>query len=137
MKKTLEVETYSMQDLEKLGYKERQDGSAIYLGNSKWPTHLILGNHMQHIGKTYKLRGLDDSKVLVESLDGNDYWLPLNLIKTKIKKVKTQKTIFRDEVIKYHGYGFEFPCNCRKMGEEEAVHLAKWILKVVNDPSNK
>lgn len=129
--KTLEVETVSIEDLGRKGYKQRQDGSGWYLGNSKWPTHRISGEQEKLLGRTFKVMGLKDDKVLVEDLEGNEYYLPHLIVKTKLKKIKTEKLIFRDDVISYNGYGFNFPCSMRNMGEDEAVYAAKWILKVV------
>lgn len=130
MSKTKEVQVYSLQDLVEQGYKQRQDGNGWYLGNSKWPTHVIKADQERFFGNTYKLMGLDDGKVLVEDLQGNTYYLKPHLVKTKIKKIKPQKIIYQDEVVTYHGYGFDFPCSMRRMGEEDAVTMAKWILKV-------
>lgn len=128
--KTKEIEVYSMQELVEQGYKQRQDGNGWYLGNSKWPTYVIKGEWEKFLGKTFKLMGLDNGNVLVEDLEGHSYYLKPHLVKTKIKKIKTQKIIYQDEVVSYHGYGFEFPCAMRRMGEEDAVRMARWILKV-------
>jgi hypothetical protein len=129
-KKTM-IETLSLQDLEKKGYKQRQGNhNAWYLGNSKWPTHEIRHGQEALLGRSFEIRDIKGDRVMVIGHDGEEYYIPMHLIKTKIPKRKTMKTIFRDEVVRYHGYGFKFPCSMSNMGREEAVELAKWILKV-------
>lgn len=128
--KTTHVEVYSLKELSELGYKARENGQGWYLGNSRWPTQTIKADMEKFLGNKYQLRGLDNGNVLVESDEGHHYYLKPHLIKTKIKKIKAQKIIYQDDVVTYHGYGFDFPCSMRRMGEDDAIMMAKWILKV-------
>lgn len=130
MKRTKFIETLSMQDLEEKGYKQRYDGTGWYLGNSKFPTHRINKSQEALLGRRFKIEGLKGELILVEGHGGNSYYIPPHLIKTQITKMRPAKIIFRDEVVTYHGYGFEFPCAMRSMGEQEAIRMARWVLKV-------
>lgn len=121
------IETLSLQDLVKLGYKEKDH--EWYLGNVKYPTHRISKNLEPVLGRKFKILNAYDGKIEVEDM-GETYLLKPHVIKTKIKPQKIERTICKDEVCKFNGYSFDFPCSLRHLGRDEAVQLAKWVFKV-------
>lgn len=125
------IETYSLKELSEFGYKEKNH--EWYLGDSRWPTKRISKNFEHLLGRKFNLLDIDferqNRKYSVET-NGEEYYLPECLVKTKVKNAKTFKKIVRDEVAKFNGYGFTFPCNTRHLGLKEARELAEWVLKV-------
>jgi hypothetical protein len=84
MKRTMIIETLSLNDLEKKGYKQRQDGSGWYLGNSKWPTHKISPNQEALLDRSFEISDIKGEKVMVVGHDGDEYFIPMHLIISKI-----------------------------------------------------
>lgn len=133
MKRSTHVTIKSMQDLEKEGYKQRSSGNGYvgwYLGSSKYPTYTIPKYMESLLGLTLEILDLPKNNVSVKTTNGEEWVIPLHLVKSKIIKTKEIKRIFRNKIVTYRGYGFKFPCSMSEMGRDEAIDLAKWILKV-------
>ena len=126
------IETYSLQDLAKKGYKESEQH--WYLGIAKYPTVKISKNLSELLGKKFRLLNVEferygGPRYEVEWL-GEVFLLPQHVVKTKVKKRKTMRMIVKNQVAKFNGFGFNFPCECRDIGVEETRKLAQWVLKV-------
>lgn len=130
MSKKEMIDTFSLAELATRGYKQRADRRHWYLGDSKFPTQTINEDQEQLLGKQFEVMGFHNGKYLVENGKGEEFYIKEHLIKKIPPKKKIHKTIFRDEVIIYSGYGFDFPCTMRNMGKKEAIEMANWVLKV-------
>lgn len=124
------VETYSLQDLEKKGFKKSMDGQRWYLGNAKYPTETIPSGCAHLLGRKFDVVALDDrGKITVED-HGEFYILRDSIIKRRPAKRKVIRKIFRDSIIKFNGYSFAFPCDLKDANMDEAREVAKWVLSV-------
>lgn len=127
------IETYSLRELADLGWKYSEPGNYFYIGSSRYPTQRIGGCLIDLMGKKFELHSIDKGKTRVDASivgEDEDYYIPDHLIKTKLPNLKVKKMIFRDEVVTYNGINFVFPCEMKRMSNNEAIEVAKWILKV-------
>ena len=131
MKKEIFIETFSIYELERKGFKQRQNGCGYYLGNAKSPTATIIGDITNLLGKKFILLNPDaNGKIFIRNPKTDEtHYIKEFLVKTKIPKFKIKKLIIDDDIASFNGYSFNVPYSCRNMPKTEAIKLAKWILK--------
>jgi len=134
MKATL----FSIEELADKGFKFSEPNGYVYIGNSKWPTYKFNMALIHMLGKTCEVVSIEDHKYRKEPTVhlrddiGQERDVPLFLLKTKLKipkriELKLNRTSSPGS---YFGMSFKFPCSWSELNREEAIKVARWILKV-------
>jgi hypothetical protein len=124
----MKITTYSIQELSKQGYKARLNGRGYYLGDSKYPTHEISSQMENLLGRELTVLNITNGKVLVQPDNTEEtFYVKPWLIKSKLPKFTTIKTIIDDDIMTYNGFVFKLPYG--EILKKDAIKIAAFITR--------
>lgn len=137
----IKIKLYSIDELAEKGWKYSESKRVIYIGKIQFPTMSFNTGLTHLLGKEFDYEGSDErghrntiQYAQVKDHTGS-YQVPEFLIKTKLPKIN--KKSFRldgeSSSATFDEYTFNFPCDYKKLTREQAVKMAKWVLKVGKD----